>query len=220
MWEKKKMLVQFFLPFPQSFVPFSQHRSYANAYHLDQSKILSSGKELTHSYTTSFKAPGNKLFENTMEKGEIARNKQFLLFHTVFSTCLDNFLPLSSNLKLSSANSFSLDQSKILWTGDGFSASAKSNNPGQQSAEPVSNYSAFQLLTLWPIPTQWWLSTPLGNNPFENTVGKGEIACNEQFLLFPQCFLSIWITFAHFRQIWNCRLQTLSDWKSLNFVVW
>ena len=24
---------------------------------------------------------------------------------------------------------------------------------------------------------------------FENTVGKGEIACNKQFLLFPQCFL-------------------------------
>ena len=24
---------------------------------------------------------------------------------------------------------------------------------------------------------------------FENFVGKGEIACNEQFLLFPQCFL-------------------------------
>ena len=25
--------------------------------------------------------------------------------------------------------------------------------------------------------------------PFENNVGKEEIACNEQFLLFPQCFL-------------------------------
>ena len=24
---------------------------------------------------------------------------------------------------------------------------------------------------------------------FENIVGKGEIACNEQFLLLPQCFL-------------------------------
>ena len=24
---------------------------------------------------------------------------------------------------------------------------------------------------------------------FENTVGKGEIAHNEQFLLFPQCFV-------------------------------
>ena len=24
---------------------------------------------------------------------------------------------------------------------------------------------------------------------FQNIVGKGEIACNEQFLLFPHCFL-------------------------------
>ena len=41
----------------------------------------------------------------------------------------------------------------------------------------------------------------LRNKPFENTVGKGEIARNEQFLLFPLCFLAIWITFCHFRQI-------------------
>ena len=40
-----------------------------------------------------------------------------------------------------------------------------------------------------------------GNKRFENTVGKGEIARNEQFLLFPQCFLPVWITFFHFRQI-------------------
>ena len=26
----------------------------------------------------------------------------------------------------------------------------------------------------------------------ENTVGKGEIARNEQFLLFPQCFQKTW----------------------------
>ena len=29
---------------------------------------------------------------------------------------------------------------------------------------------------------------------FENIVGKGEIALNEQFLLFPQCFLLNQIT--------------------------
>ena len=40
-----------------------------------------------------------------------------------------------------------------------------------------------------------------GNNPFENTVGEGEIALNERFLLFPQCFLPVWITFCHFHQI-------------------
>ena len=40
-----------------------------------------------------------------------------------------------------------------------------------------------------------------GKQAFENNVGKGEIARNKQFLLFPQCFLSIWITFFHFCQI-------------------
>ena len=50
---------------------------------------------------------GNKSFENTEGKGETARNEQFLLF-PVFSTHLDNFLPFSSNWKLSSANSSSL----------------------------------------------------------------------------------------------------------------
>ena len=33
------------------------------------------------------------------------------------------------------------------------------------------------------------------------TLGKGEIARNEQFLLFPQCFLPIWRTFCHFHKI-------------------
>ena len=56
---------------------------------------------------------GNKPFKNTVGKGEIARNEQFLLFPQCFSTRLDNFLPFSSNLKLSSANSFSLEESKI-----------------------------------------------------------------------------------------------------------
>ena len=44
---------------------------------------------------------------------------------------------------------------------------------------------------------------------FENTVGKGEIAYNEQFLSFLQCFLHVWRTSGHFHQICKCRLQTL-----------
>ena len=43
---------------------------------------------------------------------------------------------------------------------------------------------------------------------FENTVGKLEIACNKQFLLFPQCFLPILRTFCYVHQIWNFCLQT------------
>ena len=53
----------------------------------------------------------------------------------------------------------------------------------------------------YAIPTQGHLLTLLGNKPFKNTVGKGEIAPYEQFLLFPQCFLPVWITFFYFRQI-------------------
>ena len=54
---------------------------------------------------------------------------------------------------------------------------------------------------------------------FENTVGKGEIAHNEQFLLFPQCFLSVFklsaisIKF----EIVVCKLL---EFGSLTFVVW
>ena len=40
-----------------------------------------------------------------MGKGEIAHNEQFLLFSQFFSSFLVNFLPFSSNLEVSSANS-------------------------------------------------------------------------------------------------------------------
>ena len=43
----------------------------------------------------------------------------FSLFPTVFSTHLENHLPFSSNLELSSANSFSLKESKICHLGKG-----------------------------------------------------------------------------------------------------
>ena len=69
------------------------------------------------------------------------------------------------------------------------------------------------------FPKQVLVFTCLQNKSFENTVRKGEIACNEQFLLFPQCFLPFRRTFFHFHQIQNCRLQTLSVWKSLKLVV-
>ena len=42
---------------------------------------------------------------------------------------------------------------------------------------------------LKPFPKQALVFTYLQYEFSENTVGKGEIACNEQFLPFPQCFL-------------------------------
>ena len=43
--------------------------------------------------------------------------------------------------------------------------------------------------TLNPLPNKALFCTCLLYKSLENTEGKGEIARDEQFLLFPQCFL-------------------------------
>ena len=53
----------------------------------------------------------------TLEKGEIARDEQFLPFPNSVFYPLKNFLPCSSNSKLLSANSFRLEESKNLLFG-------------------------------------------------------------------------------------------------------
>ena len=53
-----------------------------------------------------------KCFKNTVGKGEIACNELFSFSHSV-STLLENLLPFSSNLELSSANPLSSEESKI-----------------------------------------------------------------------------------------------------------
>ena len=77
-------------------------------------------------------------------------------------------------------------------------------------------------LCCWPTPLdlQALVFTCLQYKSLINTVGKGEIAHNKQFLLFPQCFLPVWRTFCHFHHAQNSSLQTLSIWNSLKFVIW
>ena len=54
-----------------------------------------------------------QFFENTMGKGEIALNEPISPFPIVISTCKESSVPFSTNLKSLSANSFSLEESKI-----------------------------------------------------------------------------------------------------------
>ena len=61
--------------------------------------------------------------------------------------------------------------------------------------------SQYSVVNNSPFPKQALVYTCLQKKSFENTVGKGEIVHNEQFLLFPQCFLPIWRAFFHFHQI-------------------
>ena len=68
-----------------------------------------------------------------------------------------------------------------------------------------------------PVPNKPWFLLSAVQVLWKHC-GKGEIARNEQFLLFPQCFLLVLRTFCHFHQIWNRRLQIPSVWEGLNFL--
>ena len=58
------------------------------------------------------------LWKTLWEKEKLLVVSNFSFSHSVF-TCLENSLPFSSNLKLSSANSSSLEESKICHFGKG-----------------------------------------------------------------------------------------------------
>ena len=66
-----------------------------------------------------------------------------------------------------------------------------------------------------PCPKQDHAFAYLLYKSFENPVVKGEIARNEKFLLFLQCFLPFHKPFQHMRQFQNCHLQSLPVWESL-----
>ena len=87
-------------------------------------------------------------------------------------------------------------------------------------ADYISNFAQILLFDLNPFQAKPWFLLVCSTSLFENTVLKGEIARNEQFLLFPQCFLPVWRTLRNFHETLNCRLQTLSVWKIVKFVVW
>ena len=57
--------------------------------------------------------------ENIVRKGEIACNKQFLLFSQCFSPYMALIFHFKCSFKMSSAICFKLDQSKILSSGNG-----------------------------------------------------------------------------------------------------
>ena len=61
--------------------------------------------------------------------------------------------------------------------------------------------TAKMIIFYQPFTKQALVFTCLQYKPSENTVGKGEIARNEQFLLFPHCFLPVWRSSCHFYKI-------------------
>ena len=57
-----------------------------------------------------------------------------------------------------------------------------------------------KVLVLVNCPNRPWFLCVCSRIILKTLWEKGEIACNKQFLLFPQCFLPGWRTFCYFHQ--------------------
>ena len=96
-----------------------------NSQEMLQSKSKSQfHNDLLHSFNPFSNKPGFLcVFRTSLLKTLQEKEKLFVTsnspFPTVFSTCLENLMPFSSNVKLSSAKSFSLEESKICRLGKG-----------------------------------------------------------------------------------------------------
>ena len=169
-------------------------------------------------------------FENFVRKGQNACDKRFLYFHNVYYLSMF-YCTIFTKSKSVSYSFLDIGPiyNIIAWFGvnpppppplkhaDLFffiicvriSHEIKENN--DVTVRSLSTYdkgTGFEFLDRWGggggvsnFTKQALVFTCLQKNSFENAVGKGEIAHKEQLLLFPQCFLPIWITFVHFYQI-------------------
>ena len=72
-----------------------------------------------------------------MRKGEIACNKQFLLFSQCFLSYMVLIFHFKCTLKLSSAICFNLDKSKIVSSGDGLTVNHKKGIKSGPDQKPL-----------------------------------------------------------------------------------
>ena len=100
----------------------------------------------------------------------------------------------SSKFKRSAESKFKVDihVNKLKFSDSRLNVHVKGENAAYQYIlilpQRLKRASYLVLLTLSQRSPAF---TCLQYKPFENTAGKGEIVHNEQFLLFPQCFLSV-----------------------------
>ena len=173
-----------------------QNKSLSNIYHLWRALNISKKKILIISIFSFYRNIFNSLllqpFPTELQLLKTLRKNPFKNIAGKGENAGNQQFPFSNNVVYRSQNKFQFLKSHVI-----LSANALNITLSQKSLG--FNMSAVKV--------------------FWKHCGKGEIAHDEQFLLFPQCFLPFWITFHHFHQTWNCHLQNLSFWESLRFVV-
>ena len=76
------------------------------------------------------------------------------------------------------------------------------------------------LCNLNPFLNKPWFLHVCSTSLLKTLWKKEKLLVTSNSSFSPQFFLPVWRTLFYFHQILNCRLQTISVWKSLKFVVW
>ena len=105
----------------------------------------------------------------------------FSPFPTMFSTQSKTKIIIWASFILLSANTFNVVTSKILSFG-------KELTDHGLTLSQATNFRLFQTERVCRQQLQIWWKWQKGLQRVENTIGKGELARYEQFLIFPQCF--------------------------------
>ena len=135
----------------------------------------------------------------------------YFSFPTVFSSRVENFMSFSSNLELSSANSFSLEESKICLLLKGFQVIA--NGKGQDcTAHDFVRLSSLILdidcllpihyTKLWTLPVHY---TKLWTLPVHYT----------KLWTLPVHFTRLWTLPVHFTRLWTLQVHYTKLWTLL-----
>ena len=75
-------------------------------------------------------------------------------------------------------------------------------------------------IVLNPFPNKPWFLRVCSTSLLKTLWEKEKLLIISNFYFSRSVFYPFLRIFCHFLKIWNCRLQTLSVWKSLKFVVW
>ena len=71
-----------------------------------------------------------------------------------------------------------------------------------------------------PFPNKPWFLCVCNTGLWKTLWEKEKLLVTSNFSFSHSVFLPVWRTSCYFHQIQDCRLQTISVWKSLKFVVW
>ena len=156
-----------------------------------------------------------------MDKGENAGTQHFLIFQQFFPIIWNTFCCLQMLLiwkksKISSSGNALHSRTDNSWKPEVWHTLLHFYNRLHHSSAILITQD---LTVLNPFPNKPWFLRVYSTSLLKTLWEKEKLLVTSNFSFSHSLFYPFKELFFHFLQIWNCRPQTLSVWKSRKFVV-